>query len=159
MAPARSKTPVARPQEEAFRGLIRAFGLLARVMEPYFARFGISGAQWGVLRTLDRAEREGQAGLRLTDLGNRLLIRPPTVTGVVDRLERAGHVARSGVADDLRARQVSLTAKGRQLVRDVLEVHAGQIDRVMGGLAEKEQRELHRLLEKLGEHLAGLAGT
>src|SRR5437588_12552015 len=80
--------------EQTCRALLRTLGLLKRVMEPYFARFGISGSQWAVLRTLLRAEAEGRKQLRLTDLGNRLLIRPPSVTGVVDRLQRMGLVAR-----------------------------------------------------------------
>src|SRR5262245_15454240 len=84
------------PAERALRELVHAFGLLDRVMQPYFAKFGISGSHWGVLRNLHRAEQEGLPGLRLTDLSERLLIRPPSVTGVVDRLERAGLVNRGG---------------------------------------------------------------
>src|SRR5262249_3520570 len=94
-----------RPTESAFRGLIRTWGLLERVMQSYFAQFGISGSQWGVLRNLHRAEQEGLPGLRLTDLGDRLLIRPPSVTGAIDRLERAGLVVRDGSPTDLRAKQ------------------------------------------------------
>src|SRR4029077_18416592 len=120
--------------ENAFRELIRAFGLLERVMQPYFAQFGISGAQWGVLRTLHRAEGEGLGGLRLTDLGERLLIRPASVTGVIDRLERLGLVMRSGSLEDLRAKKVSLTDRGRQILEQVLEVHHGQIEKIMSGL-------------------------
>src|ERR1700732_2583992 len=98
----------ARPAESAFRALIHTLGLVERVMQPYFASFGISASQWGVLRTLHRAEQEGLPGLRLTDLGERLLIRPPSVTGVVDRLERAGLVERAGSPFDMRAKQVAL---------------------------------------------------
>src|SRR5438045_9539495 len=87
--------PAARPAEGAFRELIRTYGLVERVMQPYFAGFGISGSQWGVLRNLHRAEQAGQTGLRVTALSERLLIRPPSVTGVVDRLQRAGLVARA----------------------------------------------------------------
>ena len=50
-------------------------------MQPYFARFGITGSQWGILRTLHRAEREGLPSLRVTDLSDRLLVRPPSITG------------------------------------------------------------------------------
>src|SRR5262245_39477999 len=101
-------------EENAVRALVRAFGLLERVMQPYFSQFGITGAQWGVLRTLDRAEQAGLRGLRLTDLSDRLLVRPPSVTGVVDRLERAGLVVRDASPTDLRAKEVRLTARGRQ---------------------------------------------
>jgi DNA-binding MarR family transcriptional regulator len=122
-------------------------------MHSHFARFGISGAQWGVLRTLHRAEQEGTDGLRLTDLSDRLLIRPPSVTGAVDRLERAGLVVRGGSPTDLRAKQVALTPKGQALVERVLLAHEKQIDRVLGGLSPDEQAEFHRLLSRLGHHL------
>src|SRR5438105_7293070 len=100
-------------EDNAARALVRAFGLLERVMQPYFSRFGITGSQWGVLRALHRAEAEGQPGLRLTDLSERLIIRPPSVTGVVDRLERIGFVVRENVPGDLRSKQVRLTPKSR----------------------------------------------
>jgi DNA-binding MarR family transcriptional regulator len=144
--------------ESAFRGFIRTFGLLERVMHAYFVPFGISGAQWGVLRNLYRAEQEGEAGLRLKELSQRLLIRPPSVTGVVDRLEEARLVVRLAEPSDLRAKRVALTPRGRDLVGRVLAVHGGQIARVMGGLRPEEQAQLHRLLEKFGAHLEALAG-
>src|SRR5713101_9551992 len=90
--------------DNPLREFIRVEGLVERVMQHYFARFGISGSQWGLLRTLHRAEQEGHTRLRLTDLSDRLLIRPPSVTGAVDRLERAGLVARDSASLDHRSK-------------------------------------------------------
>lgn len=146
----------ARPAEAALRELIRVFGLLERVQGPYFARFGLTGAQWGVLRNLHRAEGEGLSGLRLTDLGERLLVRPPSVTGIVDRLEKSGLVSRVGMPTDMRAKQVALTDKGRELVERVLAQHAPRLDALIGCLSEREQTEMFRLLSKLGQHLHGM---
>jgi DNA-binding MarR family transcriptional regulator len=151
-----SPAPSPLPTDNAVRELIRCFGLIERIMQPYFARFGISGAQWGVLRNLHRAEQENLTGLRLTDLGERLLIRPPSVTGVVDRLEKAGLVSRDGLPTDLRAKRVALTEKGRQIVEQVLEEHQSHIDNLLGGLSAKEQVELRKLLGKLRQHLGGM---
>jgi DNA-binding MarR family transcriptional regulator len=145
-----------RPQERAFRTLVRTFGLMERVMQPYFARFGISGSQWGVLRTLQRTDGEGVDGLRITDLSERLLIRPPSVTGVVDRLERGGLVVRDAATDDLRSKRVRLTARGRRLVEQVLAVHGDQVDTLLGGLNATDQSELHRLLDRMSSHLEKL---
>src|SRR5438093_7063067 len=145
-----------RPPENALREMIRVFGLVEKVMQPYFAQFGISGSQWGVLRNLHRAEQQELPGLRLTDLSERLLIRPPSVTGVVDRLERAGLVVRDGSPFDMRAKQVALTTKGRELVERILAVHGRQIDAVLGVLSLPEQTELHRLLSRLEQHLEGV---
>jgi DNA-binding MarR family transcriptional regulator len=142
-----------RPAENPIRELIQVFGLVERVMQPYFARFGISGAQWGVLRQLHRAAQEGRPGLRITELGERLLVRPPSVTGIVDRLERAGLVARDTDAADQRARRVRLTDRGRELLDAILAGHPAQIARLLGGLSAAEQAQLHQLLHKLGRHL------
>ena len=162
MTAALTPNPVSPPAadtaaETTFRSLIRTFGVLDRVMSPYFLRFGISGAQWGVLRTLQRAEADGSPALRVTELSERLLIRPPSVTGVVDRLVRDGLVKRESLPSDLRVKQISLTAKGRQRVHDVLNVHGGQVAKVLSGLTLPEQVELGRLLDRLREHLGEMA--
>jgi DNA-binding MarR family transcriptional regulator len=159
MSTARSKVSHPRglrPTESAFRELLRTVGLLERVQQSYFAQFGVSGSQWGVLRNLHRAEQEGVPGLRLTDLSDRLLIRPPSATGVVDRLERAGLVVRGGTATDLRTKHVALTDKGRELVERVLDVHGKQIDSVLAGLNPAEVIEFHRLLTRFRQHLEEL---
>ena len=146
-----------QPAEHAHRSLLRAFGSLKKAMEPYFARFGISRPQWAVLIVLHRSEQEGAAGgMRLRDLGERLFIQPPSVTGVVDRLEREGLVARSKEEDDLRVRRVRLTDEGRAVIERVLAVHAGEIQALMRGLTVRQQATLARLLDQLDDHLKAL---
>ncbi len=151
MATAQAKSPSESTislTDNPLREFIRVQGLVERVMQHYFARFGISGSQWGLLRTLHRAEQDGQPGLRLTDLSR--------VTGAVDRLERAGLVLRDQAAVDQRSKVVALTKKGRQLIDRILAVHERQIARVLAGLSGKEQGEFHRLLRRLGQHLESL---
>jgi len=126
-------------------------------MDPHFARFGVSGSQWGVIRALQRAEAEGITALRLTELGERLLIRPPSVTGAISRLERMGLVQRTAAADDLRAKHVCLTDAGRELIRQVEPHRAAQIAKVMAGLTEPEQDTLRNLLDKMASHMQTLA--
>lgn len=152
-----SKAKGATATEAAFRSLVRTCGLLRRVQEPYFQRLGISGAQWGVLRVLHRAEQEGSAGMRLAELSDRLLIRPPSVTGVIDRLERMGLVSRQAAPDDLRARHVRLTTSGRRLLQDSLVSHGRRTQSLMSGLSAAEQESLRAALEKLCVHLEAMA--
>lgn len=140
-----------------FRVMLRTFGLVRRAMEPFFAQHGISGSQWGVLRCLSRAEDNGQPGVRLRDLSELLLIRPPSVTGAVDRLERLGLVARRQSDTDQRARLVSLTPAGRRLVEQVTAGHAARIHEVLSVLTVPEQQQLHLLLERLADHLDPIA--
>jgi len=154
--PARRSTSTGATTEAAFRSLLRVGGLMRRVMEPHFARFGITPSQWGVLCTLHRAEKAGLAELRLTDLGDRLLVRLPSVTGVIDRLERLGLVVRTASETDLRTKHVGLTPAGRALAERILKGHAARIRTVMGGLTAQKQERLHRLLDRLASHLGSL---
>src|SRR5215204_4529572 len=114
--------------DQPFRAIIRVFGMVRRVMEPYFAKFGVSGPQWGVLRALHRAEEDGQSSVPMTDLSDRLLIRPPSVTTMVAQLVRIGLIKRRTSAEDARVKEVSLSSSGRRLVARVLTNHQTQIN-------------------------------
>ena len=144
--------------ESTFHALLRTFGLLRQVMGPYFARHRISGSQWGILRALQRAGDEGQPEPRVTELGQRLLIRPASVTGAVDRLERQGLVQRSASKEDQRVRRVRLTSQGRKLVARVLKGHAAQIESLFTGLTARELDDLAASLQRLERHWRILAG-
>jgi DNA-binding MarR family transcriptional regulator len=156
--PAAKMRPRTAPesQDNAVRALVRAFGLLQRVNRPHFARFGISAPQWGVLRALQRAEQEGQRWLRVTDLSELLLIQPPSVTGVLDRLERAGLVSRASAADDLRVKHVCLTPRAQRLLRRVCETQGRHAQGILRALAPAEREQLRRLLGRLNAHLQEL---
>jgi len=160
ITPSRSRsTNTYKTTEATFHSLLRTLGLLRQIMEPYFGRFGISGPQWGVLRVLQRAELSGDGRLRLKDVSDRLLIRPPSVSAVVDRLERQGLVKRSGSASDLRVRKVGLTPEGRKLMARVLERHTAQVNSLFGGLSDAERRTLFQLLGKVESRLTTLANN
>lgn len=145
------------PTEAAFHAMVRTGVLVRRLAEPYFARNGISASQWGVLRALQRAEAEGFDGVRVTDLGGRLLIRTPSVTGVVGRLERAGLVGREVSADDHRARLLRLTPAGRRLVHRLLDGHARRVEAFLAPLDEHQRTELAQLLGRVSDHLQELS--
>ena len=141
------------PSEDAFRAMLRYFGLLRRTMEPFFAGYGISVSQWGMLRVLLRAHREGHAGLPLMDLGERLLVRPPSVTGVVRRLTTMGLVKAISSTEDHRVRLVSLTAKGKRLVGTVSGAHRERVREIYAALDEQELAGLSGSLGKLCHHM------
>ncbi len=142
---------------DAWRELIRVTGLVRRVAEPHFERLGISGAQWGVLRALDRLEAKGMPHPRMHELGLELLVQPPSLSATVDRMTRSGLVARRHDADDHRSRRVCMTADGRRFLRGAAPAHRAWVDGIMVGLSEPERRRLGDLLGKLADHLARTA--
>jgi DNA-binding MarR family transcriptional regulator len=106
---------------------------------------------------LGRAEQEGTAGLRPVDLCRSLLVRPPSITGLSDRLRRLGYVAISSSSTDGRGKEIRLTLLGRKLVERIWKGHSAQIAAMMSGLDEESQQQLYGLLRKLAEHLETMA--
>lgn len=149
-------TPAAETTEKAFRALVRTHGLFRQEMEAYFHTHALSGAQWGVLRTLHRAEAEGLPGLAPGELGRRMIVKAPSVTGVIDRLERQGFVERTPSPTDLRSKQVRLTRAGRSLVEGILKHHPKQMEKILGVFSATERQTFLKLISKLETHLDAL---
>lgn len=80
-----------------------------------------------------------------------------TVTGVLDRLERAGHISRRRDLEDRRAVRLELTPSGERLVRAIssdLRKHVGSI---LGNLDTSVRRRLDQDLEELERSVRQLA--
>jgi DNA-binding MarR family transcriptional regulator len=97
------------------------------------------------------------AGGRLTarDLGRECHMLASTITGVIDRLESAGHVRRERDQRDRRVVWVALTDAGRELV-DRLPTFSDQMGQLLGALPAKE---LEQMRESLRRVLAAAAET
>lgn len=72
-----------------------------------------------------------------------------TVTGVLDRLERAGHVARLRDLGDRRAVRLELTTTGRDLVNGMTGSIRRHVADVLSGVAPPARKELSSQLEEL----------
>lgn len=146
------------PSQAAFGQLLRVYGNIQRVMRPYFQQYGLSQAQWAILRVLHRAKlEESRAELRMGEIGQRLLVQPPSVTTLVRRLVKAGLVRQCAAPNDRRGYVLRLTSKGEDLVNRVLEAHQTKVRQVMGGLVDEELPAFCQYLERINTHLAALA--
>jgi DNA-binding MarR family transcriptional regulator len=72
-----------------------------------------------------------------------------TVTGVLDRLERAGHVARRRDLGDRRAVRLELTDSGRRLVDAMSTTLRRHVEEVLNGLNENTREHLRKDLDEL----------
>jgi DNA-binding MarR family transcriptional regulator len=104
--------------------------------------------RFDLLANLER--RDGQT---LAELSRRMLVTAGNLTGLVDRAERDGVVERRADPRDRRLSRVYLTAKGRELISELLPVHAAHVVELVRGLEVSERRELRRLLGKLRDSL------
>ena len=116
-------------------------------LNPLFARYGLGPGEFDVLATL---RRSGEPFiLSPTALYETTMISSGAMTNRLDRLERAGFIARGADAADRRAKPVILTAQGRQVIEDALLAHLHNEKRILAGLTLDDQHRLNGLLAKL----------
>lgn len=125
--------------------LVRAYEAAIHANVQFYARWGLTAQQYNVIRTLYFGTPEG---VRLAEIGERLLQRVPDVTRLVDRLETAGLAQRSPDREDRRAVRVQLTERGRRLLVEMDEPLMAAHVRWYAALTRDEQRQLESLLRK-----------
>jgi DNA-binding MarR family transcriptional regulator len=94
----------------------------------------------------------GMSG-RLTPsaLGNRLRLTSGGTTALVQRLERAGHVAREAHPDDRRSTLLRLTPQAEQEAIEAFAPLVAELDGLAGELAGPERELVGRFLSRVAE--------
>jgi MarR family 2-MHQ and catechol resistance regulon transcriptional repressor len=93
----------------------------------------------------------------INEIGAKVLLSSGSMTAAINRLETAGLVRLRRDADDGRCFHVHLTTAGRALIQRAFRQHAKTLDGMAAVLSTDEQRELVRLLKKLGLHAEAMA--
>jgi DNA-binding MarR family transcriptional regulator len=92
----------------------------------------------------------GQDGmLTMGELARRLGVTEKTVTGIVDRLERAGHVLRERITLDRRVVRCRLTEQGQKTYQLLDRLVHEAMSQMLGLLDGSDRKALFRILEKL----------
>jgi DNA-binding MarR family transcriptional regulator len=80
------------------------------------------------------------------ELARSLHLSAPTVTAMLQRMERAGTIVRRPDAEDQRITRVHLTPVGRARERDLRAILGRAIGGILDPIPEPDRRELERLL-------------
>lgn len=139
--------PVKSPSHEALLGLVVTATLLTKEGDRVLRPLGLSDSQFNVLALLRFQSEDGS--LDQTTLGRMLVVNRSNVTGLVDRMEKAGWVVRASDGNDRRVKRVCLTPEGRRLAESADRKYMARVHAVMGALSEKERETLAKVLEKV----------
>jgi len=113
-------------------GAARAVARLAKQVEVAIGPLDLSLPQYRVLGLLDEHSAVS------SDLAERLAVRPPTVTAVVDGLVARGLVERRTVVADRRLVDHVLTADGRTLLARADAAVQARLEEIAGCLGDLE---------------------
>lgn len=110
---------------------------------------GITPAQASTLAMVDRL---GAPALR--ELATAEQVQPPTMTRIIDALERDGLVRRTVDAVDRRSQRVTLTPDGRRELARIRSKKTAYLERQLAGLSARDRTRLAdalAVLEQLSE--------
>ncbi|MFB8238500.1 MarR family winged helix-turn-helix transcriptional regulator [Kitasatospora purpeofusca] len=133
------------PAMAAITSIMRAHQILLSRVDAVLKPYGLTFARYEALVLLTFS-RTGE--LSLSKIGERLMVHPTSVTNTVDRLERAGLVARRPNPLDGRGVLATITDRGREVV----EGATGELMAMDFGLEEFDGgqcREVFDLLRPL----------
>ena len=134
-----------QPGYRALMELLRAADTVWNASRVFFERWDLSPSQFNVLNLL----RLNRAGLSQSDLGRQLIMHRSNVTGLVDRLERRGLVARREVRADRRAYRVVLTRAGTRMLGKILPRYYREAAQAWGHLPGKRAASLIADLQRV----------
>jgi DNA-binding MarR family transcriptional regulator len=130
---------------ELTRAVLTTTDVFLREGQRLFRPHGITAAQYNVLSALAAAGD----GMSQRELGDLLVVDRSNVTGLVDRMEKAGWVRRSDDPADRRVYRLILTPAGRRLWEKVCPAYGEIVAQVVSGLTAKQVRETVEVLRRL----------
>ncbi|MGW8443508.1 MarR family winged helix-turn-helix transcriptional regulator [Paenibacillus sp. S33] len=131
---------------EAMLFFMRVSSSVFKVSFEGFEKFGISHGKFSILILL---YRNIHTGLLATELAEKVGVSKPTVTGLLDRLERDGLIIRSVHPSDRRMSIVKLTDQGTEMMERLLPMHFTSTSTLMSHLSTDEKELLLTLLQKI----------
>ena len=122
---------------------------------------GITRSQWSVLAALSR---NGTGSMMQVDLARQLDVGKVTVGGLLNRLEATGLILRVPDDTDKRARQVSITEKGFDLIRQMETIGTANNNNTVAGVSAEDMRITVETLAKVKANIraqlnGGKSGT
>ncbi len=120
---------------------------LIRHMYPYvFQPIPIPPAQVLAITTL---HEKGKCNL--SELSHQMHIAAPTVTGIINRLEKGGYIRRQSDKNDKRVTIISLTEKGKVINEEFRHKIKSRWETILEKLSPEDQENIVKMLRKITE--------
>lgn len=118
----------------------KVFKYFSKLLEEY----GVTPAQYGVLNCL---WKEGQ--LSPKQIGEMVYLEAPTVSGILDKMQKAGLIERSVDPNNRRNVLVTVTSKSNSIKENIESATINLNTMVLQNLSDDEQNVLKKALETI----------
>ena len=133
---------------EAWNLLQKVNQIIHRVLQKKFYSQGITPSQFEVLAELRKHEE-----LPMWKISKSLAVTGGNVTGLIDRMEKKGLVARERSEKDRRIVNARITGYGEKTYQKVVGEFEMNLLKILSSLENRELNEFDSMLQKLYERL------
>lgn len=134
---------------------MQTLGVLAQVThlsschaKEMFGKYDLKPGQAGILFVLNQ---EGELSQR--ELSKKMNLTPPTITSVIQKMEKLEYIRRKPDEKDQRILRLCVTEKGKAFIDDICRVGKQIEEMVFRGMSMEETLLLKRLLVQVRDNL------
>lgn len=141
------KKPISLFGHEALLNIYYTASLLRKKAGDFFQPFGLTDVQFNLMMLL--RYQSGPEGLNQAQLSKMMLVNRADITSLIDRMEKAGLVARTAAPGDRRYNIIKLTSRGERLLDKIEPLYAKEVKKVMAPLKDIQQKSMITMMEKV----------
>lgn len=136
------------PAHEALLSIYYSAARIRKKAGEFFRTYDLTDVQYNVLSLLKHQSGD-TGGLTQVELSRMMLVNRANITTLIDRMEKAGLVARKPVPNDRRYNIIALTPHGLDMYQKVTGTYRKKVNEIMGVLEADELEALRSILEKV----------
>ncbi|NOY05101.1 MAG: MarR family transcriptional regulator [Chlorobi bacterium] len=130
--------------------VVRTARSMKKALDTRLTEIGVTAVQYTVLNTLAQTD-----GLSLSEIGKRVFLDKPAITGLADRLENDGLVERQRNSKDRRVIKLYLSPKGRRLLGRMNDIVNSVDEELTSVLSSSELGTFREMLDRIWNNANG----
>jgi DNA-binding MarR family transcriptional regulator len=129
--------------EKILMAIVRAAEIFKRNHSSVFRNFGLSFAQYNVLRVLDASDNGRN---RMSEIGRIMLVANANITGIAKRLTAEGFAIKRSDPSDERVTILEITPKGKSTLKNIEKQKDNWLEIMLADFSKSQRLDL---LEKI----------
>lgn len=139
-------------EDETVQKLLRAFMQFRKKGWHDKKIAGYNPSEFKVLATIKHGANDQETEMKVSEISKILKVTSPTVTQIVNTLEKDGLIERTIDPDDRRAVKIKLTSKGTDVTLEARKAFSETFLGLVDYLGETDSNQLAHLLNKVQEY-------
>lgn len=139
-------------ENETVQKLLKAFMEFRKIGWHNKKIAGYNPSEFKVLATIDREANKKKTEMKISEISQILQVTPPTITQIINVLEKDGMVERTIDPEDRRAVKIKLTSEGLEATAKARIAFSKTFLGLIDFLGEEDSEQLANLLAKVQQY-------